>query len=208
MKAKTIKRVIIVLLVAAIFTAWGIRFYNVNSQSEKQIIKIYNTGDTVPIGDNFFQTANEDNKGYEFTVIGGTVKTIEQFLKENGKEPDYITQLAPTAFVPSYVYLLEVKVRNNGNTNKKGFNLVGMTLITSNLQLQVNDYMFDILYPKLAGMYGFAVRPDTEMTMYLPYAATKSIDKYIDYDYLTSEQFSFVISWYPEEIRIKVDTKI
>ena len=208
MKRKTVKRIIIILLIIAILSAWGVGFYTVNSQSDKQVVKIYNTGDIVAIGDNFCQTANEDSNGYEFTVIGGTVKTTEQFLKDNGKEPDYLHKLNPKGFVPGYVYLLEVKVRNVGNTNQKGFSLVGMPLVTSNLQLQVHDAMFDILYPKLAGFYGFAVRPDTEMIMYLPYAATKSIDKYCNYDYLTSEQFSFVISWFPEEIRIKVETSV
>ena len=205
---KKIKSIMLAAVAILLLTAWAVGFYNVNSKSEKAVVKVYDMGETAAIGKNFCQTANEDNEGYEFTVKGGTVKTTEQFLKDNGKEPDYLHKLNPKGFVPSYVYLLEVKVRNVGNTNQKGFSLVGMPLVTSNLQLQVHDAMFDILYPKLAGFYGFAVRPDTEMIMYLPYAATKSIDKYCDYDYLTSEQFSFVISWFPEEIRIKVETSV
>ncbi len=204
---KLIKRSIIATVVTFLFAAWGVGFYNVNSKSEKPIVKIYNMGETAAIGKNFCQTANEDNEGYEFTVKGGTVKTLTEFLNENGKEADYLKQLDPKAFEPSCVYVLEVGVRNVGNTNQKGFSLVGMPLVTSNLQLQVNDYLFDLLYPKLAGNYGFAVRPDTEMTMYLPFTATKNTDKYCDPHFLTSEQFYFVISWYPEEIKIKVDTR-
>ena len=204
---KKIKSIMLAAVAILLLTAWAVGFYNVNSKSEKAVVKVYDMGETAAIGKNFCQTANEDNEGYEFTVKGGTVKTLTEFLKDNGKEADYLKQLDPKAFEPSYVYILEVNVRNVGNTNQKGFSLVGMPLVTSNLMLQVNDYLFDLLYPKLAGQYGFAVRPHTEMTMYLPFAATKGTDKYCDRVFLTSEQFCFVISWYPEEIRMKVETR-
>lgn len=207
MKVKTVKRILIAVIAILLLIAWIARFYILNRESEKTHIKIYNTGDVAPIGKNFCETGNEDNEGYEFIVKGGTVKTLEEFLNENGKDADYLQEISPGTFEPSYVYLLEVVVRNVGNTNQKGFSLVGMPLVTDNLQIQVHDELFDLLYPKLEGAYGFAVRPDTEMTMYLPFAATPGVDKYCDYDFYAKEQFYFVISWYPEEIKIRVDTK-
>ncbi len=207
MKAKTFKRVAAAVIAAVLVAAWCARVYTFNRDSDKVIIKVYNTGDTVPIGKNFCQTANEENEGYEFVVKGGKVTTTAQLLSDNGKGEHYLKELNPKNWEPKYVYVLEVLIRNNGNTKQIGVPFIGIPIVTDNLQIQVHEELFYVMYPKLDGAMGLAVRPDTEVTMYIPYASPE-IDEYCDADFFTEEDLYFVISWYPEEIKIRVDTQV
>lgn len=205
MNPKKVKCICFMLVLLLVLSAWVYRFYTINATSEQVQIEYHKSGEVVLVEDNFFYTKDEKNYGYEFIVKGGKVKTLEEFLSENGAERDYLKKGNTSAYEPNYVYDVEVTVRNVGNTSQCGFNLIGLVLCAYDNQIQVNAKLFDLLYPQLNNMYGFAVKPDTEMTLHFPYTAVEVYNDMCDYDYYTEEALFLTISWYPVENRIWVD---
>jgi hypothetical protein len=204
------KNILIILCAVCLAAVWGVRFYYVNSTCEKPQIEIYDSGEMVPVGKNFFLTADDDKDGYEFRVDSASVKTLENFLAENGQPADYFREgNHPAVFVPKYIYDVEVTVRNayNENTDPEAasVSLVTTVLKSANQLLQVHYELFDMLYPQLGGNYGFKLRPDSEMTFHFPFAAIPMYAEACDLDYFESEQFYLLISMYPVEKLIRVE---
>lgn len=210
MKLKTIKRIIgvcVAVLVLAGLCGVGLRIYKVNEECEKPVVRVFEQGETAARGYNYAETNHEGGNGYEFIVQGGTITTPDEILEYYGKDPGYYKEKGGSAFKPTYVYMLKVLIRNVNEQNQKGVQLLSTPLIADNVQLMVNHVLLEIMYPTFGEYYGFAVRPGSETVLYLPFAASNSTyDEYCDYDFYTKRKLYYVISWYPEEIRMRVRT--
>jgi hypothetical protein len=202
-----LKKALALLCALCLAAAWGARVYYVNSTSEKPNIEIYSSNEMVDIGSNFLMVAEENMNGYLVRVNGASVKTLAEFLTEIGQPPDYF-QTATAVYIPTYVYDLEVTVRNEnseGSDLAVGINLIGTVLKSANHQIQVHHELFDLLYPQLKGEYGFRVRPGTEMALHFPFTAIRDNAKKRDRAYFETEQFYLILSRYPVQKMIKVD---
>lgn len=209
MKTKAFKSaagVCAVICVLAVICGIGLRIYKVNTECEKPVVRVFEQGETAAVGNNYAYSVLEQTEGYEFVVQGGTVVTLTEFLDYYGESPHYLKEQRASTYEPRYVYILKVLIRNVNNQNEKGFNLMDTPLIADNVQLQVNPDLYELMYPKFGYAYAFMLRPGTEMVLYFPYTAAAGTDEYCDYDFYNNRKLYFVISWYPEEIRMRVRT--
>lgn len=202
------KKIVIISCLSLLFMLCCSKIYVLNSTCQKPEIEIYESNISVPIGENFYANASEDLDGFEFIVHNAKIYTYEQYLDQFDLYNDNTSETE--AYTPQYVYDVEVTIRNvyNNNTDPQAaaINLVTTVLKSSNHQIQVNGKLFSILYPQLRGAYGFKLRTESEMTFHFPYTAIQEYDDKCDRNYYESEEFYLLISMYPTEKMIRVNT--
>ena len=202
------KKIVIIFSLLLLSMLCCSRIYILNSTCEKPEIEIYESNVSVPVGENFYANASEDLDGFEFNVHNARIYTYEQYLDEFDLNNDSASK--SEGYTPQYVYDVEVTIRNvyNNNTDPQAaaINLVTTVLKSSNHQIQVNGELFSMLYPQLKGAYGFKLRPESEMTFHFPYTAIKEYDDTCDRNYYETEEFYLLISMYPVEKMIRVNT--
>lgn len=204
MKKRTI---ILCLAVLLCLVGVGVRIWYVNKNNEQLVTKTYPMGETVAFGDDFFYMGDDLREGYDIKVQSANIKTIQEFMEENGKTTDYLHELYPeNAALPSHVYDVEVTVRNN-NTEEddKNIDLVNMQLTSLNKSYQVSMDLFSLLYPQVDNTsFGFKVRPGTETTVHLPYAVLDINWATLTTEEIKSEQVYLLLSMYPVKKVIEI----
>lgn len=197
------KRRTVLLCLAALVCLAGVAFriWIVNQDNERLVSKTYSMGETVAFGEDFFYTGNDAREGYAISVNTAEVKTIEAFLAEHGETMDFFKK---DAFPLSHVYDIEVTIRNeNTEENDKNIDLISMQLVTSYKSFQVDMDLLTLLYPQLsAATYGFRLKPDSEMTIHLPYAVHEW--HHLKMEEIENKQTFLLLSMYPVKKMIEI----
>lgn len=200
------KKIIALIVSFMLVAAWGIRFIYLNSTAEKPVIEIYNQGEFVDYGDNFFfRSSTEQRNGYSIKVVSAKLMKIEDFLDEIGlpysEYQNMVKELS--GFEKKYVVDLNVIIKNTNNS-AGNFDRLDTRINTSNLCLSCDDVLFDYMYPELQDSYAFKVRENTEYEMHIPYCPEPSDEKACDWQFLTTKDFYLNISQYPVKKMIKL----
>ena len=191
----------VVILVGLVGVA--LRIWFVNKDNEPLVSETYPMGEIVALEDDFFYNGDDAREGYEIRVNSAKVKTLEEFLAENGKPSDFLAD--SSNYTPiSHVYDVEVTIWNhNTEEDEKNIDLVNIQLMTINNFFQVDMELLNLLYPQIdPTSFGFRVMPGTETTVHLPFVTFKD-------DHLSTEQIEqkptyLLLSMYPVKKMVTV----
>lgn len=197
------KRILGIMLALCLTAAWLLRVITLNISAERVETVIYEMHEPVLLEEDFFYNGDDVAAGYEITVESAQIRSYEEYIAEYGGTIDLI----PEERRPEYVYDVEIRIRNYNkeDSNSTGFNLISCRLQAVNDTMQVSDELFGLLYPHLEGTFGFSLRPETEMTMHLPYIRSYVMDKYDSYEKMKNRQYYMLLSMYPVKRMIAVE---
>ena len=195
---KRVKVILPIILVVCFSVVWGFRFRTVNTEVKSTPVKIYKTGESALYEKDFFHYADEDLDGYAITVKSAKLMTYKEFVNRHGQTEDFIPK---DEIHPTYIYDVEVYIQNNKTEDDmKGIDLVNSRLVSTNASMQVNDRLFGLLYPHLKGQMGFSLKPNSDMTIHLPYAEYKEKKR----ETILSRNYYFLMSMYPTKKMIEI----
>ncbi len=196
---KRLKVIVPIILVVCFAAVWGFRFHAVNQSIEQVPVKIYKMGEPAPYEKDFFHYADENLDGYVLTVKSAKLITYKAFVELHGQTEDFIPK---DEIHPTYIYDIEVYIQNRKTEDDmQGIDLVNSRLVCENASMQVNDRLFGLLYPHLEGQMGFSLKPNSDMTVHLPYAEYKEKNR----ETILSRNYYFLMSMYPTKKMIEVN---
>lgn len=198
------KRAVILCVVVLVgLVGVGLRIWSVNKNNEVLVSETYSMGEIVPLEDDFFYSGDDAREGYEIRVNSAKVKTLEEFLTENGKPADFFSDKGNYAPI-SHVYDVEVTVWNrNTEKDEKNIDLVNIQLMTINSWYQVKMELLNLLYPQIdPTSFGFRVLPGTETTVHLPFTVLES--RHLTTEQIEQKSTYLLLSMYPVKKMVTV----
>jgi hypothetical protein len=192
--------IVLALLACAVFL--GLRIRSVNMAVELPLEESYEEGEFVEIGDNYFYQEREKNTGYGIKVISSKFVPYADYVAAYGQDETYLDE----GYRPEYVLDIELTIRNSNTDEEvgRGFDFVQMVAIASNEIFQVNNELWTLVRPDLAGELGIRVRPGTEYTVHLPYTRPASMDRVSSPKKLLTKDFHLLLSLYPTKKVIRL----
>ena len=104
MKTRIIKIFLLLLLIGYLF-----RVFALNKKFNLSKEECYKIGETVELGNNFFDSNEEKMDSYSLTVLDAKLMTMDDFNNE------YIGEINYSGDSNDYIYLIRIKFRNNSN---------------------------------------------------------------------------------------------
>lgn len=156
--------------------------------------------ENVPYEDDYFRRADNILNGYSATVLGYEIIPYDEYAeKYNIDLPEIETDEAGnTIYRPEYVYDVEIKFVNTDNEDG-AIDMFDTLLVNGKeLMLRADEYLWDEMYPQLAGSYSFRLRTNTERS----FIFRLLLNRYTVNDIRLKNQkqnMSLVISQYPEK---------
>ncbi len=193
------KKIAAIVIAVCLAAGWGIRVYHVNRNLKKSVVKVYDKGQVVPIGKDFFDKSTEDMDGYTVKVLDSELVSSKDFLtryKERsgllGKDVDYL-----------YVIKIAVKNEYNMRGEETGIDLFQYMLQGTDYVLRINDIAYKLTMPNMDGNLAFSLRRGKEpMEFILPFEVmTRS---YTTVDHLKADTPKLVVSQYPNKKMLKI----
>ncbi len=161
------KKICIVITGILIISAsWGIRFYLVNKDVDAPVIQVYEKGEEVPIGKDFFDYASEGMDGYTITVLDAELLPAADFLQKY----DAADQAENLGLFTDYIYTVHILAANRHNpyTGEKGVALQQYVLQGTDYVLSLEDTCYRIANPDMPGT-SFSLREGTDMEITLTF---------------------------------------
>ena len=203
------KRILLVSIFAfvAVLILWGIAFYQTNHLPYQIPDRIYELGESVPLGSNYFIEPDEDPNGYCVQVNRATLLTYQQLFEQYKLDSHSNSGLDEYGNAKSnYVYDVELTISNENNTN--GYILFGrFLLIDKSLSLIFDGFLQSPVYPDLEDVGSLKLSPGTTKTLHFFFtpstgAFQKSPGK-VD-SMMENGQFSLCVSEFPTRILIRL----
>lgn len=200
----------IAIISAILVIAAAVKITLLNKDAQRPEIEYYDMGQTVEIGDNYFEMHDENMNGYSVSVLSVEILKTDDFLKKHNIDKSSLktdpNMPEEMKYVPNCIYDLELKIKNSGSNNAKGISLYNMVLVANDKILKVDDKLWAAMYPHVAGVIGIALKENTEEIIHFPYAVTYSdhINSFVTDDMIYNEKFELILSKYPIEKRIKI----
>ena len=190
------KWIIITSVSVILFGAWLVGVIRLNVAAEKPQKEVYQVGERVYYGNNYFEYSSEIMDGYSLEVLSAKVYEYDAYLEKMGIETDPTTK-----WRAEYVFDLEIRFYNSGGTDGKGgVPFISTYLASTDDRLTVNSELVGAMYPHLGeDPYGFSIRPETEMILHLPYQMEWISWLYVgdEKDYLEESDFYLNVTQYP-----------
>lgn len=194
------KRKVIWIIAGVIFALWLAAVIYINISSERQKVKVYEIGDVVPFGQNYYEESYEIIDGYKAQVISGNIYKYE----------DYLTLMDIPGQKDShqkYVYDLEICFYNEDLDSEHGINLVSTYLASSDDRLAINTDLLTQIYPQLGeSPMEFRIRPGTSMVMHIPFQMEYISALYVgdEEKFLKGNEFYLNVTQYPEKQLVRI----
>lgn len=187
------KKILIIAVAVVLAVGWGIRFYTVNKDVDKPIVQVFSKGEEVPIGQDFFDYANEDMDGYTVTVLGAELLSVQDFLQRY----DATEQAEILGRFTDYIYTVRVSVANQHNpyTDQKGIALQRYALQGTDYILSFEDTCYQIANPGMPGA-SFSLRQGTNMEVTLTFDV---MSKVTGIKHLSDDTPKLLITQYPHQ---------
>lgn len=198
---------LITICILVIF--WGMRFLYLNINTNRPEIEIYQQGEFVEYGDNFFyRSSSEQRNGYSIKVVDAKLMRMEDYLKNIGLSySDYLKMIEDSSgFEKEYVVDVQIIIKNTNNT-VGNFDRLDTRIHGINFCLSCEDILFDYMYPNLKDSYGFKVRENTEYKINIPYCPEAVDIKTCNEKYLMGNNLYLNISQYPVKKMIKLQVE-
>jgi hypothetical protein len=185
---------------------WRVNYLNANLKY-RPITENYNTGEMVPLEDNYLYDPVEDPSGYYVRVDSADIYHYEDFAKEIGLETDDYYYKSTAIDRDSYVYVLNVTFRNTDNEN--GVVRFGcFSLLDKSLLLNVDYTLWNQMEPKWAGYDMLRLKLNSEASLRIPFTVNM-FKSQLTYNWamrnILKDSFSLCISHFPVRKLIVVD---
>lgn len=193
------RKIVMVVLTAALVLGWGFRFYSVNRSVDVPIIQVFPRDEEVPIGKDFFSYADEDMDGYTVTVLDAELISAADFLKRCDAE----AQAQLLGIFTDYIYTVRVRIANQENrqTGEKGISLQQYMLCGTDYILSLEEGCFLLANPEMPGT-SFSLREGTSMEMLLTFDV---MSRTVSVKHLAEDRPKLLISQYPHQKMITLD---
>jgi hypothetical protein len=202
-KLLTAKRIMIITACVVLAAAWGVRFYFVNKDIDRPILQVFEKGEEVPIGKDFYHRSDEDRNGYTFTVLDSELLTIADFMQKYEAADE---QRELMGEYTDYVYAVRVSITNHYNMGgeQRGIDLFQTFLQGTDYYLMADTTCFQIANPNInvPGL-SFSLRQDSSLEMVIPYGVMS--DRGISIQHLMDDPPKLLISSYPHQKMLRVN---
>ena len=194
------KRKVILIAAGVIFALWLAAVIYINVSSERQKVKVYEIGDVVPFGQNYYEESYEIIDGYKAQVISGNIYKYE----------DYLTLMDIPGQKDShqkYVYDLKICFYNEDLDSERGINLISTYLASADDRLAINIDLLTQIYPQLGDSpTEFRIRPGTSMVMHIPFQMEYISALYVgdEEKFLKGNEFYLNVTQYPEKQLVRI----
>lgn len=182
------RRIIALILLFGIITAFTMRVIYVNSHSLAPELISYKMNTKIEIEDDFFDNSSENMNGYSITILDTEIIPIDEFQKQYS---DYNNDMNA-----EYIYLVRVCFENENNNygNSAGINL-GQYILQEGSYINFIDRE---AYELINGFDSikFSLRINSEMEMVIPFHVDS---RYINVNKLKTGQPTLVVSLYPHK---------
>lgn len=150
LKRKSTIAVLSILACLVGLASWMAAFYHTNHLPYQIPDKIYQAGDFVPVGNNYFISPDENPDGYSVQVNDAKLLTYQQLFEQYNLDYHEYSRLDEYGNVESnYVYDIELNISNTDNTT--GYIFFGRyLLVDKSLTLFYNSTIQALVYPELA----------------------------------------------------------
>lgn len=183
---------------------WGVMLYNTDLNKIEQNEEIYQMGEVVDIGDNFFIDKAEQPNGYSICVNSVELANYTEIYKQTGSEPDLV--MFGDYPMPDNVYLLNITVTNKGNTDGVLF-VMNYALYNGALKLTVDYVLWGLMDENYNNEYYLKLVPDSSADITIPFIPMPddlATDKDEVNNRIKNESFLFEICDYPVRKFIEV----
>ena len=191
LKRKSTIAVLSILACLVGLASWMAAFYHTNHLPYQIPDKIYQTGDFVPVGNNYFISPDENPDGYSVQVNDAKLLTYQQLFEQYNLDYHEYSRLDEYGNVESnYVYDIELNISNTDNTT--GYIFFGRyLLVDKSLTLFYNSTIQALVYKTLH----FFFTPSTGAVQ----KRVRKVEKM-----LTEDVFSLCVSEFPARLLIKI----
>ncbi len=195
------KKHIYFIVTIVIISLWCLRVSAINSKAEKANISIYNKGETVSIGNNFFENNSiEKMDGYTIKVLESKLITADEYIKEKNLKKENLI------FADiNYFYLVTVAVKNETNdfVGQYGLDFNMCFLQGKNYLLRIDNSAYDAENPDMNGSLSFSLKKGDEKKFVLPFFVLP--DSSPSYERIKSDTPKFVVSLYPNKKMLNIE---
>lgn len=204
---KWIKFLIPCAAAAVALSVWGVSFARANDLKYKPVTEIYETGEVVDIGKNYFDSVQENVDGYTIRVNGAVIRDYKTYIESLGGEIDYEEYAEMGVAPPKYVYDVEVTMTNSDNTEGR-INLNWYELQDMSLTLPIDFTLWNLLAPQIAGSSVFTLKQNSEAVIHFPFVE-QPMNGMVDEDatnkMIENDTFYLCVSHYPVRKLIRID---
>lgn len=204
-KNKSLFAALLVMACLLILASWYAAFSYTNHLPYQIPDKIYQAGDVVPLGNNYFVSPNENPDGYSVQVNNAELLTYPEVFEKYSLDYRDFSRLDEYGNVKSnYVYDVELTISNVDNTS--GYVLFGRyLLINKSLTLFYDSTIQALVYPEFTGIGSLKLEPGTSKTLHFFYTpstgATQKNARKVK-QMLTEDIFSLCVSEFPTRLLI------
>ena len=194
------KRKVILIIAGVALVLWLAAVIRINITSEHQQIKVYEIGDEVSYGQNYYEGKYEIIDGYKAQVLSGNVYKYEDYLSLMdipGQKGSH----------QKYVYDLEICFYNEDLDSERGINLISTYLASADDRLAINIDLLTQIYPQLGDSpTEFRIRPGTSMVMHIPFQMEYISALYVgdEEKFLKGNEFYLNVTQYPEKQLVRI----
>ena len=188
------KKFIIIFTAVAISVIYIIRVFYINNNSYAPKIKKYNSSETVPIENDFFDSSNEKMNGYSVKLLNTELLTINEFESQYGSINNELQA--------DYIYLVKVLFINddNGYGKNAGIDLTQYILRETSYINFINREVYSMVndFKSLS----FSLRMNSEKEFIIPFGINCN---HIDIDRIKNGSPELVISLYTNKKSVKLN---
>lgn len=207
LKRKIIIAVLSTLACLAGLAYWGVAFYHTNHLPYQIPDEIYQSGDLVSLGSNYFISPEENPDGYSVQVNDAKLLTYQQLFEQYNLDYHEYSRLDEYGNIESnYVYDIELNISNKDNTT--GYIFFGRyLLVDKSLTLFYDSTIQALVYPEFADVGSLKLEPGTSKTLHFFFTpSTGAVQKRVRKveKMLTEDVFSLCVSEFPARLLIKI----
>ena len=194
-------KIIIPIVSVALTVLVGTRIFYINSTAIQQQVEYYKMNQEVALDGCFSEIIDEKTDGYSITVHSAKLTTFGEFAKRFGVDTEgkSYDELTPE----SNIIDLDVTIKNVGNSDGYIF-LFGWGLQSQNDEWVPCLELWEMEFEQTAGSLSFALRPDTEMRLNIPFETNNDYE-FMHGTYPVENRYNFVISRAPVKKIITID---
>ncbi len=213
-KGKKKAIIISICFAAAVFILlilWVVCTVNTNQAKFVEKEEYYKMGESVALENNFFVSSNESVNGYFIKVNHVELANYKEVLEKNGGsiENGGFSKNYPA---PKYVFLVNMTIKNEGNTDGSLF-LLSYALYNKSLNIPIDFVLWDLMDENYDGWPNMSIVENSTVTLTIPFTPmpldtgtnAREIEKRME-----NEPFYFCVSAFPTRkiIEVKADTNL
>lgn len=193
---KRIKYILIPALAVILLTLYILRVIAVNKDMKDAPLITYRIGEEVMFEDDILMDFTM--KGYSITITDAEILTYEEYLKKYDLKDRF-------SDMPEKVYDVTILLKNIDADAETGLNFKDFSVQSGAERACFCYELYGASNPKVGGEYAVALRSDSEMEFYLPFALWEADFRTKTWNNLEDLDMNFVATLYPNKkvVRLK-----